>query len=70
MRDQNRGEDFPGTPSGEEPVGEQRPLDSRYFVSRDELAKAFAGAPHIDYKRFREDVDAFVDPTPREWPDF
>jgi hypothetical protein len=70
MRDQNRAENFPGTGRGGEPAGEPLPLSSRDFVSREEVAKAFAGAPHVDYKRFREDVDAFVDPTPREWPDF
>jgi antitoxin (DNA-binding transcriptional repressor) of toxin-antitoxin stability system len=68
MRALDRGEDFIVTRNGV-PVGELRPIGRRQFVPRDVLAKAFAGAPHIDYERFREDIDAYVDqdPTPRFW---
>lgn len=68
MKALDRGEDFIVTRNGV-PVGELRPVGRRHFVSRETLAKAFAGAPHIDYERFREDVDAQVDqdPTPRFW---
>jgi hypothetical protein len=52
----------------EETADKPRPLDSRYFTSTEELARAFEGAPRINFKRFREDVDAYVDPYPREWP--
>jgi hypothetical protein len=68
MRDQNRGEDLHSARNGGGAAGEPRPVDSRHFVSTAALQKAFAGAPKIDYKRFREDIDAYVDPTPREWP--
>jgi antitoxin (DNA-binding transcriptional repressor) of toxin-antitoxin stability system len=68
MRELDRGEEFIVTRNGV-PVGELRPLGSRYFVSTAALRKAFAGAAKIDYRRFREDVDSFVDqdPTPRFW---
>jgi antitoxin (DNA-binding transcriptional repressor) of toxin-antitoxin stability system len=66
MRELDRGEDFVVTRNGV-PVGELRPIGRRHFVSRDTIAKAFAGAPRIDYQQFREDIDAYVDqdPTPR-----
>jgi prevent-host-death family protein len=66
MRALDRGEDFVVTRNGV-PVAELRPIARRHFVSREALAKAFAGAPRIDYQRFREDIDAYVDqdPTPR-----
>jgi len=51
------------------PVGELRPIHRRKptFISREELFALFEGAPHIDYERFRADIDAYVDqdPTPR-----
>jgi hypothetical protein len=51
--------------------GEPPRLDDKYFVRTEELVEALAGLPRIDYKKFREDVDAFVDqdPTPRPWPE-
>jgi len=66
MRELDRGEDFIVTRNGV-PVGELRPIGRRRFVSRETIAKAFAGAPYIDPEKFREDVDAILnqDPTPR-----
>jgi prevent-host-death family protein len=66
MRALDRGEDFVVTRNGT-PVGELRPYRPRQFVPRDVLLAAFKGAPGIDYKRFRDDIDAVVDqdPTPR-----
>lgn len=68
MRELDRGEDFIVTRNGV-PVGELRPVRPRRFVSREEVARIFAGAPALDYEEFRADLDEFVDPTPREWPD-
>lgn len=68
MRALDEGEDFIVTRNGV-PVGELRPLEKRKptFISREALVAAFEGAPHIDYERFRADIDAYVDqdPTPR-----
>jgi antitoxin (DNA-binding transcriptional repressor) of toxin-antitoxin stability system len=68
MRELDRGEDFIVTRNGV-PVAELRPITRRQFVSRDVVAKAFAGAPAIDLEEFRADMDAHFDPSPREWPD-
>jgi antitoxin (DNA-binding transcriptional repressor) of toxin-antitoxin stability system len=70
MRELDRGEDFIITRNGK-PVGELRPFRDRYFVSTAALQAAMAGAPQIDYKELREDIDAYVDqdPTPRFWRD-
>jgi prevent-host-death family protein len=68
MRALDEGEDFIVTRNGV-PVGELRPLEKRKptFISREKLVALFEGAPHIDYERFRADIDAYVDqdPTPR-----
>lgn len=66
MRALDRGEEFIVTRNGT-PVGELHPLRRRQFVPIDAVRAAFAGAPHIDFDRFRADIDAFVDqdPTPR-----
>jgi len=45
------------------------PLDASYFTPREEVARLFADAPPDDLQRFREDLDRFLDPTPREWFD-
>ena len=68
MRELDRGEEFIVTRNGV-PVGELRPVGSRYFVSTAALRKALAGTGESDYKGFREDVDRYVDqdPTPRFW---
>jgi hypothetical protein len=36
-------------------------------MRKEELLALFEGAPHIDYERFRADIDRYVDqdPTPR-----
>lgn len=66
MRALDEGEDFVVTRNGR-PVGELRPYRRRQFVPRETLLALLAGAPHIDYERFRADVDALLDqdPTPR-----
>ncbi|MEX2448215.1 MAG: type II toxin-antitoxin system prevent-host-death family antitoxin [Solirubrobacterales bacterium] len=66
MRALDDGEDFIVTRNGV-PVGELRPIQRRKFISRDEFIGLFEGAPHIDYERFRADVDAHLDqdPAPR-----
>jgi antitoxin (DNA-binding transcriptional repressor) of toxin-antitoxin stability system len=66
MRALDRGESFVVTRNGT-PVGELTPIRRRQFVSRETRLAALAGAPKIDYERFRADLDAYVDqdPTPR-----
>ena len=66
MRALDRGEEFVVTRNGAA-VGELRPLRRRQFVTADVALAAFAGAPHLDPKRFRDDVDAALDqdPAPR-----
>jgi len=66
MRALDRGEEFIVTRNGA-PVGELHPLRRRRFVRKEALLALLAGAPRIDYERFRADVDAFVDqgPAPR-----
>jgi prevent-host-death family protein len=63
MRALDRGEDFIVTRNGV-PVGELRPLGRRHFVPTDVLQAALRGVGPIDPKRFREDIDAFVDQDP------
>lgn len=59
MRTLDRGEEFIITRSGVA-VGELRPVRRR-FVGRAAVAAAMAGAPPIDARRFRDDVDAILD---------
>jgi antitoxin (DNA-binding transcriptional repressor) of toxin-antitoxin stability system len=59
MRALDEGEEFVITRHGV-PVGELKPV-RRHFVSRDALLAAIANSPHIDGKRFREDVDSILD---------
>jgi prevent-host-death family protein len=68
MRALDRGEDFIVTRNGR-PVAELRPIRPRQFVPTATLKAAMAGAPKIDWKEFRADIDAFIDqdPTPRAW---
>jgi antitoxin (DNA-binding transcriptional repressor) of toxin-antitoxin stability system len=68
MRALDRGEDFVVTRNGV-PVGELRPIGRRQFVPRDVVVAAFKGAPSIDFEQFRADIDAHIDPRPRELPD-
>jgi len=59
MRALDQGQEFIITRNGV-PVGELRPARRR-FVRRAALAAAVAGAPSIDARKFRDDVDAFLD---------
>jgi prevent-host-death family protein len=60
MRAIDRGESFIVTRNGKE-VGELTPLRARRFVSGEAALAAFAGAPTVDFQRFRADVDAVGD---------
>jgi prevent-host-death family protein len=59
MRALERGESFLITRHGV-PVGELRPAPRR-SVTREQLLAALAGAPPMDSKQFRADLDAVVD---------
>jgi prevent-host-death family protein len=65
MRGLDHGESYIVTRNGV-PVGELSPVRRRAFVPSAVLLNALAGAPPIDPKRFRQDVDALVDQDP--WP--
>jgi antitoxin (DNA-binding transcriptional repressor) of toxin-antitoxin stability system len=69
MRDLDRGESFIVTRNGAA-VGELRPIQRRQFVPADVALAAFKGIARIDHRRFRADVDRFIDqdPTPRTAP--
>jgi prevent-host-death family protein len=60
MRALDRGETFVVTRNGV-PVGELTPLRQRQFVPADAAVASFAGAPGIEFERFRADVDASLD---------
>ena len=66
MRSLDRGKSFIVTRNGV-PVGELIPVRQRVFVPAEAAMAAFAGAPRIAHRRFRNDVDALIDqdPTPR-----
>jgi antitoxin (DNA-binding transcriptional repressor) of toxin-antitoxin stability system len=66
MRALDKGNSFIVTRNGV-PVAELVPLRQRTFVTAETAIAAFAGAPRIDRKRFRTDVDRLIrqDPTPR-----
>jgi antitoxin (DNA-binding transcriptional repressor) of toxin-antitoxin stability system len=64
MRALDRGECFVVTRNGV-PVGELVPLRRRRFVSAEAACAAFAGAPRIDFVRFRTDLDSRVDQEAR-----
>jgi antitoxin (DNA-binding transcriptional repressor) of toxin-antitoxin stability system len=65
MRGLDRGESYLVTRNGV-PVGEMVPIRRRRFVSVDAVLEAFAGAPAIDLKRFRSDLDDWIDQGPRD----
>ena len=50
-------------------LDERAPNGKPYFVRTEKLQAALAGIGPIDYKKFREDIDACVDPSPRFWPE-
>ena len=60
MRGLDRGESFVVTRNGV-PVGELTPMRRRRFVSAEAVLGMLAGAPRLDPKRFREDVDRVID---------
>lgn len=60
MRRLDEGEAFVVTRNGV-PVGELLPLRRRRVVNGPALAAAFQGAPHIDYRQLREDLDRWAD---------
>jgi antitoxin (DNA-binding transcriptional repressor) of toxin-antitoxin stability system len=66
MRALDRGETFVVTRNGV-PVGELSPLRLRQFVAAEAAIAIFRGAPTIDFERFRDDVDTWLDqkPSPR-----
>jgi prevent-host-death family protein len=63
MRALDRGESFVITRNGA-PVGELIPLRWRRLVPAEVVTAAFAGAPVIDPRRFRADVDRLLDQDP------
>ena len=63
MRALDAGESFVVTRNGR-PVGELTPYRRRQFVPVDLALAAFAGAPRIDFARFRADIDRYVDQDP------
>lgn len=64
MRALDRGETFIVTRNGV-PVGELTPVRQRQFVTAQAAVARFSGAPPIDGKQFRNDVDADLDQRPR-----
>lgn len=60
MRALDEGQTFVVT-RHDEPVGELRPLRRRRMVDAQVIAAAFRGAPAIDSKRFRRDLDEGFD---------
>jgi antitoxin (DNA-binding transcriptional repressor) of toxin-antitoxin stability system len=60
LRALDRGETFIVTRDGV-PVGELTPLRRRRFVAAEAAIAGFAGAPAVESKRFRADVDARLD---------
>jgi antitoxin (DNA-binding transcriptional repressor) of toxin-antitoxin stability system len=64
MRGLDRGESFVVTRNGV-PVGELTPMRRRRFVSAEAVLGILAGAPRLDQKRFRLDVDRVIDQDPQ-----
>jgi prevent-host-death family protein len=60
MRALDKGQSFTVTRNGV-PVGELLPVRPRVFVAAESVAAAFKGAPPIERRRFRKDVDAAID---------
>jgi antitoxin (DNA-binding transcriptional repressor) of toxin-antitoxin stability system len=60
MRALDRGETFIVTRNGVA-VGELTPLRQRRFVAADTAIAVFAGAPAVERKRFRADIDRLLD---------
>jgi antitoxin (DNA-binding transcriptional repressor) of toxin-antitoxin stability system len=64
MRALEAGESFIVTRGGA-PVGELVPLRRRRDARLATVVEIFRGAPRVDYKRLRKDIDAVADPDPR-----
>jgi antitoxin (DNA-binding transcriptional repressor) of toxin-antitoxin stability system len=64
MRALEEGESFVVTRSGT-PVAELIPLRRRQNARLATVLQIFRGAPRVDYKRMRRDLDAIADPNPR-----
>jgi antitoxin (DNA-binding transcriptional repressor) of toxin-antitoxin stability system len=62
MRALEAGESFVVTRGGD-PVGELIPLRRRRNARLPTVLEIFRGAPRLDYKRFRRDLDALADPS-------
>jgi len=60
LRDVQRGQTIIVTRNGT-PVAELRTVPPRRFVPRAVIAEAAQGAPRVDLKRFRSDIDEHVD---------
>lgn len=65
MQAVKNGESFVVTCDGE-PVARLEPLLDRYLVPTEVVLEAFKDAPHVDYEKFRADLDAVIDQDP--WP--
>lgn len=61
LREVQAGESIIVTRNGV-PVAELRPIQPRRFVPRAVIAEAAEGAPRIDARRFRADLDAVSEP--------
>ncbi len=66
MRKLDEGESFVVTRNGV-PVGELTPLRRHRFVAAETAVAMFRGAPAVDRRRFRADLDAVAaqEPEPR-----
>jgi prevent-host-death family protein len=64
MRRLDEGESFVVTRNGV-PVAELAPLRRHRFVRAEAVVAAFRGAPAVDFKRFRADLDRVADPDAR-----
>jgi antitoxin (DNA-binding transcriptional repressor) of toxin-antitoxin stability system len=62
MRQLGHGETFVVTRNGT-PVGELSPLRRRRFVSADDVVAAFEGAPPVDLRQLRRDLDRIAIPA-------
>jgi prevent-host-death family protein len=64
MRQVEAGESFIVTRNGV-PTAQLVPLKRRAWVPRNELVASAKHLPHLDFARFRADIDAVVDPWVR-----
>ena len=65
LRAVKNGDSFIVTCDGEA-VARLEPLLDRYLVPTEVVLEAFKDAPHVDYEKFRADLDAVIDQDP--WP--